>query len=129
MKTMNTVLRLAFLAPAIADFVLSALTLYRMIGIVDDSLVPRGQFAAAAFCWTILLLLGMVKPVERAWILLPTAIIIGCIALAYLWGFVANVVPVATLALVWMLCGTMIWLCRAGLKHANDPRVRQELES
>ena len=52
------ILRMAFLVPAIVDFAIAALTLYRMIGVVDDSLVPRGQFAGAAFCWGLLLLLG-----------------------------------------------------------------------
>ena len=113
------VLRMAFLVPATADFALAILALYRMIGVVDDSLVPRGQFAGAAFCWGVLLLLGMRKPVARAWILQPTAVVIGCIATAFVVGFVAGVVPIARMALVLVLCGTMIWLCWAGLKKAE----------
>jgi hypothetical protein len=122
-------LRMAFLAPAIADFVIAILTLYRMDGVVDESLVPRGGFAGAAFCWTILLLLGMRKPVERAWILLPTALLIGCVAAAYLWGYVAGTVSVARMALVLGLNGTMIWLCWTGLRHARSHRYSPEPEA
>ncbi|HSF96052.1 MAG TPA: hypothetical protein VLA52_13590 [Thermohalobaculum sp.] len=110
---------MAFLVPAVVDFAIAALTLYRMIGVVDDSLVARGQFAGAAFCWGLLLLLGLAKPVARAWILQPTAVVIGCIATAFAVGFVAGVFPIARMALVLVLCGTMIWLCWAGLKKAE----------
>jgi hypothetical protein len=114
------VLRLAFLIPALADFILAVLAVYRMVGVTDDSLVPRGQFAAVVFSWGILLFLGMRKPVERAWILQPTAIVIGCIFLAVFVGFIAGVVPLAMLAIALFLCATMIWLCLAGLKNAID---------
>ena len=93
---------------------------------IDDSLVPRGQFAAAAFSWGILLLLGMRKPVERAWILQPTAIVIGCISLAVFVGFIAGVVPMAMLAIALVLCATMIWLCLAGLRIARDVSLNKE---
>lgn len=122
------ILRLAFLAPAIVDFVLAALTLYRMIGVVDDSLVPRGQFASAAACWTLLLLIGMAKPVERAWILLPTAILIGCIGVVFFLGFMAGTVSVARMVLVLVLCVTMIWLCWAGLKYVSNYQNGKELQ-
>ena len=114
------VLRLAFLVPALADFILAVLTVYRMVGVTDDSLVPRGQFAAVVFSWGILLLLGMRKPVERAWILHPTAIVIGCIFLAVFVGFIAGIIPVAMLATALVLCAMMIWLCLAGLNNARD---------
>ncbi len=114
------IIRLAFLVPAIVDFVLAILTLYRMIGIADDSLVPRGQFASVAACWTLLLLMGLMKPVDRAWILGPTALVIGCIGVAFFFGFMAGTVSVARMVLVFVLCGTMIWLCWAGLKYASN---------
>ena len=113
------VLRMAFLVPAVVDFALAILTLYRMIGVVDDSLVPRGQFAGAAFCWTVLLLVGRRKPVARAWILQPTAVLIGCIVTVFVVGFVAGVVSIARMALALVLGGAMIWLCWAGLKKAE----------
>ncbi len=117
------ILRMAFLAPAIADFVLASLTAYRMIGVVDDSVVPRGQFAGVAFCWGVLLLVGMAKPVERAWILLPTAMVIGCIAAGYFLGFLTGTVSLARMTPVLVLCGTLIWLCWAGMKHASRGRA------
>ena len=120
------VLRLAFLVPALADFILAVLTVHRMAGVTDDSLVPRGQVAAVAFSWGILLLLGMRKPVQRAWILQPTAIVIGCIFLAVFVGFIAGVVPMAMLAIALVLCVTMIWLCLAGSKIARDMSLTKE---
>ena len=122
------ILRMAFLAPAIADFVLAALTVYKMSDIVDDSLVPRGQFAGAAFCWGILLLAGMARPVERAWILLPTAIVIGCIGAANLLGFLEGTVETGRLVLILLLCVAMIWLCRMGLRQAQAYRSRAEFQ-
>ncbi len=122
------ILRMAFLVPAIADFALAFLTLYRMIGVVDDSIVPRGQLAGVAFCWGLLLLVGLAKPVERAWILQPTAIVIGCIAVALFWGFRVGIVPTTSMAFAFMLCGTMIWLCWVGLKYASDYQSRKELQ-
>ena len=113
-------LRMAFLTPAVADFALSALTLYRMIGVADDSLLPRAQLAAVALCWGLLLLLGMRDPLKRAWILLPTAIVIAGIAAAFLVGFAGGVIASANLALALLLCGAMIWLCLAALKRAGQ---------
>jgi hypothetical protein len=121
-------LRLAFLVPAIVDLALAVLTLYRMIGVVDDSLIPRGQFAGAAACWALLLLMGMSKPVARAWILLPTAILIGCIGVVFFLGFMAGTVSVARMVLALVLCGTMIWLCWAGLKYVSNYQNGKELE-
>ena len=59
-------LRLAFLFPALADFVLAGLTLFRSVGIVDLSIVPRVQFAGVAFAWGVLLLVGLARPIARA---------------------------------------------------------------
>lgn len=120
------VLRLAFLVPALADFILAVLAVFRMVGVTDESLVPRGQFAAVAFSWGLLLLLGMKKPVERAWILYPTAIVIGCIFLAVFVGFNAGVIPMAMLTIALVLCAMIIWLCLAGLKNARDMSLTEE---
>jgi hypothetical protein len=110
-------LRMAFLAPALADFYLASLTLWNMSGVVDDSLVPRGQFAAVAFCWGIFLLLGMAsRPVERAWILLPTALVIGLIGVAYANAYMAGAVEDGQMARVVVLVITFMWLCWRGWK-------------
>lgn len=112
-------LRLAYVAPAIADFALTALTLHRMTGIQDASLVPRGEFAGAALCWGILLLFGLRNPVERAWILLPTLLVIICIGLVILAGFAAGVVPTDRVIAALVICIALIWLCWIGLKRAR----------
>ena len=113
-------LRLAYLTPAIADFVLAAMTLFRMRAVDDDSLVPRAQFAGAAACWGILLLLGMAKPVQRVWILWPTAIVIACVAAAFVLGYSADVVSLERMVFVVVLSGSMIWLCWSGVTVARD---------
>jgi hypothetical protein len=100
-----------------------------MVGVSDDSLVPRGQFAGAALSWGLLLLLGMRKPVERAWILQPTAVVIGCIFVAVFVGFTAGVVPMATLAVALVLCATMVWLCWVGSKYAKNVSLTVEAVS
>ena len=120
------ILRSAFLAPAVADFALAFLTLFRMIGVTDDSLIPRGEFAGVAFCWAVLLLVGYKKPVERAWILGPTARVIGCIGAAFLLGFMVGVVSALRVAFVLMLCAALIWLCLAGLQRARNTLSRPD---
>ena len=69
--------------------------------------------------WGILLLFGLRKPVERAWILGPTALVIGCIGAAYVFAFAAGAVSAATMVLAVALSVALIWLCRAGLIYAN----------
>ncbi|NNF23611.1 MAG: hypothetical protein HKN63_02225 [Rhodobacteraceae bacterium] len=91
------ILRMAFLLPAIADFGLAASTIFEMLGILDDSLVPRGQFAGVALSWGVLLLVGLSNPVERAWVLGPTAFVIGCIAAGFLLGFYTGLLSIARL--------------------------------
>ena len=108
------VLRMAFLLPALVDFVLSVLTLLRMGGVSDDSLLPRAQFAAVAFFWSLLLVVGLWKPVERSWILRPTALVIGGIGAAYLFAFWNGVIPLGTMALAVTLALALIALCWIG---------------
>ena len=122
------IVRLAFLSPAVTEFVLAALTLNRMIEVIDDSLVSRIQFSGVAFFCGILLLLGMRKPVERARILQPPAIVIGCIAAAFLLGFAKVVISIARMLLVMILSATKIWLCWAGLTYARDQGTRDSLK-
>ncbi len=110
----------AYLAPAIVDFALALLTLYRMIDVADDSVVPRSQLVAVTFSWAVMLLVGMRKPVERAWMLWPTALVIGCIGAAVVWGHLAGVVSTVRLVLVLALCAALIWLCLAGIKFARS---------
>ena len=116
-------LRLAFLAPAIADFLLAFLALYGATGIVDDSLLPRLQFASAAFCWGILLLVGLAQPIQRAWILVPTALVIGGIGVAYFAAFATGNISLLRLLLAAVLCATMIWLCLAGAARASHHQI------
>ena len=122
-------LRLAFIVPAVADFVLAGLTLNRMIGVTDASVLPRAQFVAVASCWGLLLLLGLIRPVERAWVLLPTAIVIAGIALAFTFAFMTGTVGAGRLSSVLFLAASTIWLCWAGLNFAKGARQVQPSQS
>ncbi len=100
-----TALRIAFFLPALADFLLAGLTLMRMAGVGDDSIVPRLQFAGVAFAWGIMLLFALARPVERAWVLLPTALAVAGVSVAICIGYFAGVVGLvsAIMAVTWAL--------------------------
>lgn len=114
-----TLLRLAYFVPALADFLLAGLTLFRMAGVSDASLVPRAQFAAVTFCWGLFLLAGMARPVERAWALPPTALVIGLIATGYGYGFTTGHIEPWRLLAVLVASAAMIGLCTAGYRTAR----------
>ncbi|WP_420411425.1 hypothetical protein [Roseibium sp.] len=118
-----TLLRMAFLLPALTDFGLAFLNLYRMIGITDASVVPRAQFAAVAFCWGLFLLMGLRRPIERAWILLPTTLVITLIAGGYIFGYSTGVIGPIRLAFVLIYSGTLVVLCLFGIRQARQLRA------
>lgn len=103
-------LRLAYILPAVADFWLSASTLTGMKGVTDESLLPRGEFAAVAAFWALLLLFGLRRPVERAWVLLPTALVILGVGAAFLWAALAAAIPFWRTALAVPLALALSWL-------------------
>ncbi|MDJ0629822.1 MAG: hypothetical protein QNJ44_16305 [Rhodobacter sp.] len=80
-------LRIALILPALADFILAGLTLVRMAGVEDGSIVPRLQFAGVAFAWGVMLLFALARPVERAWALLPTVLAVACVSGAIVVGY------------------------------------------
>ena len=78
--------------PGAADFLLSGLALLRAIGIADESIVPRLQFAGVAFAWGMLLLFALARPLERSWVLLPTWLVVAGVLIAIGIGYVTGVV-------------------------------------
>ncbi len=121
-------LRLAFLLPALADFWLSASTVAGMRGVVDESLLPRGQFAAVALAWGILLLAGLSRPVSRAWVLRPTALVIAGIGCAFLYAVVAGALPLWRAGVGVVVVVFLAWLCLTAAREAarQEPAVRTD---
>ena len=116
-------LRLAFLLPALADFVLAGLTLFRSAGIADPSIVPRVQFAGVAFAWGVLLLVGLIRPVERAWILLPTMIAITGVLLGLVAGYTGGFVEAETMVFSVLLGGIMVGFGWLGLRFVGSTKA------
>ncbi len=102
------ILRIAFILPAAADFLLAALTLMRMAGVEDESIVPRLQFSGVAFAWGVLLLFALARPVERAWILVPTGLAVAGVLTAIAFGYFAGVVSDVS-AILALMAGLVIF--------------------
>ncbi len=123
-------LRIAFILPALADFLLAGLTLVRTAGVDDESMVPRLQFAGVAFAWGVLLLFAMARPKDRAWVLLPTALAVAGVSLAICYGYVAGVVG-GTSAVLAVATAMLIFVFGyLGLRFAHtassvNPRAQQ----
>ena len=119
-------LRLAFILPALADFLLAVLALSGTSGIADPSILPRVQFAGVAFAWGCLLLVGLIRPIERAWILLPTMIAIAGVLMGFVVGYVAGDVRFERVTLNVVLGGIMIVLGWWGVRFAATAASRAD---
>jgi len=114
-----TILRIAFILPALADFLLAGLTLTRAIGVEDDSIVPRLQFSGGAFAWGIMLLFALARPVDRAWVLIPTAIVVACVVIAVGVGYLMGVVGGVSAASAVFMGAAIFSFGFLGLRFAN----------
>ncbi len=120
-----TRLHLAYLLPALADLWLSVSTLVGMRGVTDESLLARGEFAAVAALWALILFMALARPYERAWVLLPTAIVVLGIGAAFSWAAFAGAIPLWRAGLALALVLPMAWLAfkewyAASLKGTGD---------
>ena len=114
-----TALRIAMVLPALADFLLAGLTLMRLAGIEDDSVVPRLQFAGVAFAWGVMLLFALARPVERAWVLIPTALAVAGVSGAICIGYFANVVSAVSASSAVILALAIFGFSYKGLRYAR----------
>ena len=114
-----TALRIAMVLPALADFLLAGLTLMRLAGIEDDSVVPRLQFAGVAFAWGVMLLFAFARPVERAWVLIPTALAVAGVSGAICIGYFANVVSAVSACSAVILALAIFVFIYKGLRYAR----------
>ena len=118
-----TLLRAAYLVPAIGDFYLAANTLGDLFTGATTDVLPSLRFAGVAFAWGVLLLFGLWRPVERAWMLWPTALVIALVVLSGVPGYVAGEYTAALLALSLGLGVVVIALCLLGISYAWRARA------
>ena len=111
-----TSLRIAFILPALADFLLAGTTLVRTAGVEDESIVPRLQFAGVAFAWGVLLLFAVARPVDRAWVLLPTALAVAGVSTAICYGYVVGAVGATSALLAATMAVFIFVFCYRGLR-------------
>ena len=71
-----------------------------------------------------LLLVGLLRPVERAWILLPTMIAIAGVLLGFVAGYSTGVVGLERAVLTVLLGAIMIGLGWSGLCFASSQKTR-----
>ena len=115
-----TALRIAFLLPAFADFLLAALTLLRIPGVDDDSVVPRLQIAAVAIAWGVMLLVAVTRPTERVWVLFPTAIAVAGVTGAICYGYLTGVVGWTSVLMAIFIAFATFYLAAMGLRFARE---------
>lgn len=87
-------IRTSYWVAAIADFVVAVLALIPARMGVEGFVYPMGLMSAVAFSWGVLLLIADRKPVERKWVLLPTALVVFLLGVAVLYAALADLIPI-----------------------------------
>ena len=82
MRRQMILLRASYWVAAVVDFVVAFLVLVPERMGVDGYVYPMGLMSAVAFSWGVLLLIADRKPLERKWVLLPTALVVLLLGLA-----------------------------------------------
>jgi hypothetical protein len=91
-----------------------------MAGVEDESIVPRLQFASVAFAWGIMLLFALARPVERSWVVLPTALAVAGVSSAICIGYVASAASAASALLAVVTALVIFVFGYFGLRFAHD---------
>jgi hypothetical protein len=90
----NTVLlRLSYWVAAIADFIIAVLVLIPARMGVEEFVYPMGLMSAVAFSWGVLLILADRKPMERRWVLVPTALVVFLLGCAGAYAGFRQLIP------------------------------------
>jgi drug/metabolite transporter (DMT)-like permease len=80
-ETSIVLLRLSYWIAAIADFVVAALVLMPSRMGAGALQYPMGLASAAVFSWGVMLLVADRRPLERRWMLVPTALVVALLTL------------------------------------------------
>ena len=80
---------------AIADFVVAILVLIPERMGVDGYVYPMGLMSAVAFSWGVLLIFADREPLERRWVLIPTALVVFLLGVAGIHAASVGLLPVS----------------------------------
>ena len=69
-------LRLSYWIAALADFAIAVVVLMPERMGTTETVYPMVLASATAFCWGVMLLLADKNPLDRRWILVPTALVV-----------------------------------------------------
>ncbi len=87
--------RISYWIAAVADFIIAGLVLIPNRMGVEHYVYPMGLMSAVAFCWGIILIMADKKPLERSWVLIPTAIVVVLLGFAGLHGALTGLLTLA----------------------------------
>ena len=93
MKNKIRWVRFSYWVGAIADFLLAVLVLIPDRMGVPTYVYPMGLMSAVAFSWGVLLIVADRKPVERKWVLPPTALVVFLLGIAGVHAASAGLLP------------------------------------
>jgi hypothetical protein len=115
MKEHRALIRTSYWVAAIADFIVAVLVLIPDRMGVSAFVYPMGLMSAVAFSWGVLLILADRKPMERKWVLLPTALVVFLLGVAGAYAAIIGILPVrriagSSTAVVIVLC-LLIYTC------------------
>lgn len=115
MKHRTGLIRTSYWVAAIADFGIAILALIPGRMGVEGFVYPMGLMSAVAFSWGVLLLFADRKPVERRWVLLPTALVVFLLGVAVLYAGFASLIPfqqvLASSAAVGLVLSLLLYTC------------------
>ncbi len=86
-------LRIAYWTAAIADFIIAITVLIPTRMGVAHYVYPMGLMSAVAFSWGVILILADKRPLERRWILIPTALVVALLGTVGLHAGLTSVIP------------------------------------
>ncbi len=108
-------IRTSYWVAAIADFFVAVLALIPARMGVEGFVYPMGLMSAVAFSWGVLLLFADRKPVERRWVLLPTALVVFLLGVAVLYAAFAGLIPmrqaIASCTAVVLVLALLLYTC------------------
>lgn len=94
METHTGLIRTSYWVAAIADFGIAFLVLVPGRMGVEAFVYPMALMSAVAFSWGVLLVIADRKPVERKWVLGPTALVVFLLGVAGVYAAFAGLLPV-----------------------------------
>ncbi len=110
-----TLIRASYWVAAVADFAISGLVLVPERMGVPGYVYPMGLMSAVAFSWGVLLLVADRRPLERKWVLPPTALVVFLIGVAVVHAGSVGLLPAgrfeATVGVVAVVLGLLLYTC------------------